>query len=227
MGLLDSRKKHPMTLPDGTVIKQTVHLKEVINHPKIQVGEFSYYHNFEILEDYASYLAPYLFPLSKDSLIIGKFVQIAHGVRFITSSANHKMSGFSTYPFNTFMMTPQTTSEDITAMFEDAQNRGDTVVGNDVWIGMNAVIMPGVKIGDGAIIGANSVVTKNVEPYTVVGGNPATIIKKRFDEQTIDTLLNIKWWDWSIEKIEKNIDVITGNDLDALIGLKKMTADSF
>jgi len=221
MGLLDSRKKHPMTLPDGTVIKQTVHLKEVINHPKIQVGEFSYYHNFEILEDYASYLAPYLFPLSKDSLIIGKFVQIAHGVRFITSSANHKMSGFSTYPFNTFMMTPQTTSEDITAMFEDAQNRGDTVVGNDVWIGMNAVIMPGVKIGDGAIIGANSVVTKNVEPYTVVGGNPATIIKKRFDEQTIDTLLNIKWWDWSIEKIEKNIDVITGNDLDALIGLKK------
>ena len=227
MGLLDSRKKHPMTLPDGTVIKQTVHLKEVINHPKIQVGEFSYYHNFDILEDYASYLAPYLFPLSKDSLIIGKFVQIAHGVRFITSSANHKMSGFSTYPFNTFMMTPQTTSEDITAMFEDAQNRGDTVVGNDVWIGMNAVIMPGVKIGDGAIIGANSVVTKNVEPYTVVGGNPATIIKKRFDEQTIDTLLNIKWWDWSIEKIEKNIDVITGNDLDALIGLKKMTADSF
>ena len=221
MGLLDSRKKHPMTLPDGTVIKQTVHLKEVINHPKIQVGEFSYYHNFEILEDYASYLAPYLFPLSKDSLIIGKFVQIAHGVRFITSSANHKMSGFSTYPFNTFMMTPQTTSEDITAMFEDTQNRGDTLVGNDVWIGMNAVIMPGVKIGDGTIIGANSVVTKNVEPYTVVGGNPATIIKKRFDEQTIDTLLNIKWWDWSIEKIEKNIDVITGNDLDALIGLKK------
>ncbi len=221
MGLLDSSKKHPMTLPDGTVIKQTVHLKEVINHPKIQVGEFSYYHNFEILEDYASYLAPYLFPLSKDSLIIGKFVQIAHGIRFITSSANHKMSGFSTYPFNTFMMTPQTTSEDITAMFEDAQNRGDTVVGNDVWIGMNAVIMPGVKIGDGAIIGANSVVTKNVEPYTVVGGNPATIIKKRFDEQTIDTLLNIKWWNWPIGKIEKNIDVIIGNDLDALIGLKK------
>ena len=221
MGLLDSSKKHPMTLPDGTVIKQTVHLKEVINHPKIHVGEFSYYHNFEILEDYASYLAPYLFPLSKDSLIIGKFVQIAHGVRFITSSANHKMSGFSTYPFNTFMMTPQTTSEDITAMFEDAQNRGDTVVGNDVWIGMNAMIMPGVKIGDGAIVGANSVVTKDVAPYTVVAGNPAKLIKKRFDEHTTTTLLNIKWWDWSIEKIEKNIDVITSNDLDALIALQK------
>lgn len=221
MGLLDSRKKHPMTLPDGTVIKQTVHLKEVINHPKIHVGEFSYCHNFEILEDYASYLAPYLFPLSKDSLIIGKFVQIAHGVRFITSSANHKMSGFSTYPFNTFMMTPRTTSEDITAMFEDAQNRGDTVVGNDVWIGMNAMIMPGVKIGDGAIIGANSVVTKDIEPYTIVAGNPAKQVKERFDEHTIKTLLDIKWWDWDIQKIEDNIQAITGGDLDALVAANK------
>lgn len=221
MGLLDSSKKYPMTLPDGTVIKQTVHLKEVINHPKIHVGEFSYYHNFEILEDYASYLAPYLFHLSKDSLIIGKFVQIAHGVRFITSSANHKMSGFSTYPFNTFMMTPQTTSEYITAMFEDAQNRGDTVVGNDVWIGMNAMIMPGVKIGDGAIIGANSVVTKNIEPYTIVAGNPAKQVKKRFDEHTIKTLLDIKWWDWDIQKIEDNIQAITGGDLDALVAANK------
>ncbi len=221
MGLLDSSKKHPMTLPDGTVIKQTVHLKEVINHPKIQVGEFSYYHNFDILEDYASYLAPYLFPLSKDSLIIGKFVQIAHGVRFITSSANHKMSGFSTYPFNTFMMTPQTTSEDITAMFEDTQNRGDTLVGNDVWIGMNAVIMPGVKIGDGAIIGANSVVTKDIEPYTIVAGNPAKQVKERFDEHTIKTLLDIKWWDWDIQKIEDNIQAIIGGDLDALVAANK------
>jgi virginiamycin A acetyltransferase len=221
MRLLDSRKKHPMTLPDGTVIKQTVHLKEVINHPKIHVGEFTYYHNFDILEDYASYLAPYLFALSKDSLIIGKFVQIAHGVRFITSSANHKMSGFSTYPFNTFMMTPQTTSEDITAMFEDAQNRGDTVVGNDVWIGMNAVIMPGVKIGDGAIIGANSVVTKDVAPYTIVAGNPAKVVKKRFDNHTIKTLLDIKWWDWDIQKIEENIQAITGGDLDVLVAANK------
>ncbi|MDD3466560.1 MAG: CatB-related O-acetyltransferase, partial [Campylobacterales bacterium] len=91
----------------------------------------------------------------------------------------------------------------------------------------NAMIMPGVKIGDGAIIGANSVVTKDIEPYTIVAGNPAKQVKKRFDEHTINTLLDIKWWDWSIEKIEKNIDVITGNDLDALIGLKKMTANSF
>jgi virginiamycin A acetyltransferase len=221
MGLLDSAKKHPMTMPDGTIIKQTVHLKEVINHPRIQVGEFTYYHNFDVLEDYASYLAPYLFPLSKDSLIIGKFVQIAHGVRFITSSANHKMSGFSTYPFNTFMMTPQTTSDDIVAMFEDSQNRGDTIVGNDVWIGMDTTILAGVKIGDGAIIGAKSVVTKDVEPYTVVGGNPAKVIKKRFDDSVIKALLDIQWWNWSIEKIEENIDIITGNDLGALIAIQK------
>ncbi|MDD5549401.1 MAG: CatB-related O-acetyltransferase [Sulfurovaceae bacterium] len=221
MGLLDSSKKYPMTMPDGTVIKQTVHLKEVINHPRIHVGEFTYYHNFDILEDYASFLAPYLFPLSKDSLIIGKFVQIAHGVRFITSSANHKTSGFSTYPFTTFMLTSQTTSEDITAMFEESKNKGDIVVGNDVWMGMDATIMPGVKIGDGAIIGAKSVVTKDVAPYTIVGGNPATVIKKRFDDYTIKVLLDIRWWNWSIEEIEKNIEIITGNDLDALLAIKE------
>ena len=107
MNLLNRDKKYPMFLPDGTSIKQTVYLKEVINHPRISVGAYSYYHNFEILEDYAAYLAPYLFPLSPDRLDIGKFVQIAHGVRFITSSANHKMSGFSTYPFMNFMMTSE------------------------------------------------------------------------------------------------------------------------
>ena len=216
MSLLNSNKKYPMMMPDGTIIKQTVHLKEVINHPRITVGEFSYYHNFEILEDYAGVLAPYLFALSLDNLIIGKFVQIAHGVRFITSSANHKTSGFSTYPFINFMMTSQTSSEDIVAMFEEAQNKGDTVVGNDVWIGLDATIMPGVKIGDGAIIGAKSVVTRDVEPYTVVAGNPAKVIKKRFDDKVIKTLLTIQWWNWEIKKIEENIHIITGSDMDTL-----------
>jgi virginiamycin A acetyltransferase len=221
MGLLDGGKKYPMAMPDGTIIKQTVHLKEVINHPRISIGEFTYYHNFDILEDYAGFLAPYLFPLSKDSLIIGKFVQIAHGVRFITSSANHKTSGFSTYPFMTFMMTPQTTSKDIVAMFDESQNKGDIIVGNDVWIGIDATIMPGVKIGDGAIIGAKSVVTKTVDPYTVVGGNPAKVIKKRFNDSVIEVLSDIQWWNWSVEKIEENINIITGNDLDALVALQK------
>lgn len=206
-------------MPDGTVIKQVVHLKEVIDHPRIQIGEFSYYHNFDVLEDYAAFLAPYLFPLSLDSLIIGKFVQIAHGVRFITNSANHKKDGFSTYPFMNFMMTPETKSEDIVKMFEESTNKGDTTVGHDVWIGMDATIMPGVTIGNGAVIGAKSVVTKDVAPYTIVGGNPAQFIKKRFDDQSIQKLQTIAWWDWPIEKIEANIDIITGNDLEALAAL--------
>lgn len=221
MNLLNRDKKYPMFMPDGTCIKQTVYLKEVINHSRISVGEYSYYHNFEILEDYAAYLAPYLFQLSPDKLEIGKFVQIAHGVRFITSSANHKMSGFSTYPFINFMMTSQTTSEDIVAMFKEIQSKGDIIVGNDVWIGFEATIMPGVKIGDGAIIGAKSVVTKDVEPYSIVAGNPAKVINKRFNENTIQNLLDIQWWNWDIEKIEKNHNIITSNNMEALIALHK------
>jgi len=219
MSLLNRDKKYPMFMPDGTNIKQTIYLKEVIDHPRIVVGEYSYYHNFEIVEDYAGLLAPYLFPLSLDKLIIGKFVQIAHGVRFISSSANHKMSGFYTYPFMNFMMTSNTKSEDITAMFKQAKNRGDTVVGNDVWIGLEATIMAGVKIGDGAIIGAKSVVTKDVPPYTIVGGNPAKVIKKRFDLETTQQLLKIQWWNWSIEKIEANYNIITGDNLEELMAL--------
>ena len=118
MPLLDPAKRHPMVMPDGTVVRQVVHLKAVIDHPRIAVGEFSYYHHFEELPDYAAFLAPYLFPLSPEKLVIGKFVQIAHGVRFITSSANHDMRGLSTYPFTNFTMTPETTRDDILAMFQ-------------------------------------------------------------------------------------------------------------
>lgn len=217
MSLLNRDKTYPMFMPDGTCIKQTVYLKAVINHPRICVGEYSYYHNFETLDDYAAHLAPYLFALSPDKLEIGKFVQIAHGVRFITSSANHQMSGFSTYPFMNFMMTSQTTNDDVVAMFEAAQNCGDISVGNDVWLGFEATIMPGVSIGDGAIIGAKAVVTKDVEPYTIVAGNPARVIKKRFDDAIISALLTLQWWNWDIEKIEKNHALITGNDVEALM----------
>lgn len=216
MPLLDPNKKYPMVMPDGTEIKQTVHLKTVIDHPRIEVGDFSYYHNFAILDDYAAYMAPYLFPLSPEKLVIGKFCQFAHGVRFITSSANHNMNGFSTYPFRNHMMTPQTTMADIVAMFNVPGRKGDTVIGNDVWMGMNAIVMPGVKIGDGAIVAAHAVVTRDVEPYTVVGGNPARPLKKRFDATTIDALLNLKWWDWPIEKIEAHVDALESADIGAL-----------
>lgn len=214
--MLDPNKKYPMVMPDGAEIKQTVHLKTVIDHPRIEVGDFSYYHNFAILDDYAAYMAPYLFPLSPEKLVIGKFCQFAHGVRFITSSANHNMNGFSTYPFRNHMMTPQTTMADIVAMFNVPGRKGDTVIGNDVWMGMNAIVMPGVKIGDGAIVAAHAVVTRDVEPYTVVGGNPARPLKKRFDATTIDALLNLKWWDWPIEKIEAHVDALESADIGAL-----------
>ncbi|MCL4113642.1 UNVERIFIED_CONTAM: hypothetical protein GTU68_049269 [Idotea baltica] len=126
------------------------------------------------------------------------------------------MSGFSTYPFNNFSMHEKTTAEEIQAMFDIPGRKGDTVIGNDVWIGMEAVIMPGVTIGDGAIIGARSVVAKEVAPYTVVAGNPAQPVKRRFDEDTTQSLLEISWWDWPVEKIEANIDAIVGGDIEVL-----------
>ena len=214
--LLNPAKKYPMVLPDGTEIKTVVHLNQVIDHPRIEIGDFSYFGHFEVLEDYASFLAPYLFALSPEKLVIGKFCQIAHGVRIITSSANHNMNGFSTFPFNNFMMTPQTTPEEIEAMFKFPGKKGDTIIGNDVWIGMEAIIMPGVTIGDGAIIGSRSVVVNDVEPYTIVGGNPAKAIKKRFSEKEIKALIEIKWWNWEVEKIELNLDAILNLNIDKL-----------
>lgn len=216
MPKLDPARTHPMVMPDGTVIRTVVHLNQVIDHPRITIGDFTYFGHLEELEDNAGYLAPYLFPLSPEKLVIGKFCQIAHGVRIITASANHDTSGFSTYPFANFMMDETTGFDDIKALFNLPNRKGDTVIGNDVWIGMGAVIMPGVTIGDGAMIGAYSVVAKDVAPYTIVGGNPAQPIRKRFDEETIAALLDIAWWDWPTEVIEANIDAITGADIAAL-----------
>lgn len=213
---LDPAKLHPMVMPDGTVIEQVVHLNRVINHPRIEIGDFTYYHSFAELADYASFLAPYLFPLSPEKLVIGKFVQIAHGVRFITSSANHAMGGFSTYPFWNFMMTQETSREDIQAVFQSVGNKGNTVVGNDVWIGMDAVILPGVRIGDGAIIGTRAVVGKDVPPYTIVGGNPAVRLNARFNDDTIADLQELAWWSWPIDVIEANLDAIQKADIAKL-----------
>ena len=216
MPLLDASKTHPMVMPDGTVIRQVVHLKAVIDHPRIEVGDHSYYHNFAVLEDYAAAIAPYTFPLSPERLIIGKFVQIAHGARFVTSSANHDMSGFSTYPFLNFMMTPATTEADFKAFFKQAAVKGDTVVGHDVWIGLDALIMPGVTIGDGAIVSAGAVVVNDVPPYTIVGGNPAGLVKRRFSDAVTAALLEIQWWHWPIEAIEANLPLIMGAEIEPL-----------
>lgn len=219
--VLDPDTKYPMVMPDGTVIKQVVNLKCVIDHPNIIAGDFSYYHNFEILDDYAAYLAPYLFPVNPEKLIIGKFCQLAHGVRFITSSVNHYMQGFSTYPFQNFMMTPDTSIEDIMSMFEQAKLKGDTVIGNDVWIGMNSLIMPGVNIGNGAIIGAGSIVTRNVPAYAIVGGNPAAEIRHRFNNEIIQALEEICWWNWPPAVISANTEIIIGTDIEKLYQIRE------
>ena len=208
MSLLNMDAVHPITAPDGTVITNTVYLQNVINHPRISVGACSYASNFAPQTDWAQTLAPYLFPISNEKLTIGKFCQFAHGTTFITSSANHPMGGFSTYPFKVFK--PETMMGYIDLPFRD------TVVGNDVWIGHDAMIMPGVTIGSGAIIASGAVVTKDVAPYTIVGGNPAQVIRQRFSDEIISELLEIKWWDWSIDKIEANLSAIEGADIEAL-----------
>ncbi len=208
MPLLKMDAVHPITAPDGTVITNTVYLQNVIDHPRIEVGAYSYASNFTPQTNWAQTLAPYLFPISKEKLTIGKFCQFAHGTTFITSSANHPMQGFSTYPFRVFK--PETMIDYINLPSRD------TVVGNDVWIGHDAIIMPGVTIDSGAIIAAGAVVTKDVAPYTIVGGNPAQIIRQRFADKVVSDLLEINWWDWSIDKIETHLGAIEGADIDVL-----------
>jgi virginiamycin A acetyltransferase len=207
MSLLDADAIHPITLSDGMVYCDTVYLKNVIDHPRMEIGEFSYYTHSGRPEDTAQILAPYLGHGVRERLIIGKFVQIARGSYFITSSANHPMTGFTTYPFRIFK--PETFG------YKDLPVK-DTVVGHDVWIGQNAAIMPGVQIGAGAIVAAASVVARHVPPYAVVGGNPATIIRMRYPRKVIDELLDIAWWDWPIDKIEANLDFLSNGNLAAL-----------
>lgn len=208
MPLLNMDAVHPITAPDGTVIANTVYLQNVIDHPRIEVGAYSYASNFMPQTNWAQTLAPYHFPISKEKLVIGKFCQFAHGTTFITSSANHPMGGFSTYPFRVFK--PETMIDYINLPFRD------TVVGHDVWIGHGATIMPGVTIGSGAIIASGAVVTKDVAPYTIVGGSPAQVIRQRFCDEVITDLLVIAWWDWPIDKIEAHLAAIEGADIAVL-----------
>ncbi|MGV8936483.1 MAG: CatB-related O-acetyltransferase [Allorhizobium sp.] len=207
MPLLDSKAVHPITLPDGSIYSDTVYLKNVINHPRMEIGDFSYFTHAGKPEETAGTLAPYLFPGCRESLRIGKFVQIARGSYFITSSANHPMDGFTTYPFRIFK--PETFGYDNLPI-------RDTVVGHDVWIGHNAAIMPGVSIGHGAIVGAASVVARDVPPFAVVGGNPARPIRMRYPEEVVAELLELAWWDWPLDKIEANLTALESGDLTAL-----------
>ena len=183
-----------------------IYIKPTITDPNIIVGDFSYIAD----TDFESHVT-HLYDFIGDKLIIGKFCQIASGVEFIMNGANHLMNAVTTFPFYTLEgwdMEPPS--------MDDLPLKGDTVIGNDVWIGQNAVILPGVHIGDGAIIGANSVVGSNVEPYTIVAGNPARAIRKRFDDELIGYLLAFKWWDKSIEEINDLIPILTSSDLESV-----------
>lgn len=192
-------------------LKRTAFLKSLIKRKNIIVGDYTYYDHPGGPERFEEDNVLYHYDFSPEKLIIGKFVAIATNAKFIMSSANHKLDGFSTYPFGIFGHGWEKEMD-----MSKISNKGDTIVGNDVWMGYDSTILPAVKIGDGAIIGAMSVVAKDVPPYAVVGGNPAKVIKMRFDQKTIDELLAIRWWDWDKEKITRNIKYIIGNDLKKL-----------
>lgn len=179
-------------------------LKNIITNPNIIVGDYTYYDDFEDVHNFEKNVK-YHFDFIGDKLIIGKFCMIASGVTFIMNGANHKRDGITAYPFNIFGKDWKV----VEPKLSDLPYKGDTVVGNDVWIGTNVTIMPGVHIGDGAIIASNATVTRDVAPYSIVGGNPAKEIKKRLSEAKIKELLEMQWWNWDIEKITNNLKYLT------------------
>ena len=207
--MTDTKKLYPRT---GD--KQTVYLKNVITDPSITVGDYTMYNDF--VNDPVGFERNnvlYHYPINRDRLIIGKFCSIACGAKFLFNSANHTLSSLSTYPFPLFFEEWGLEKRNVAASWD---NKGDIVIGNDVWIGYEAVIMAGVTIGDGAILGARAVVTKDVPPYTVAGGIPAKPIKKRYPEETIAALSELKWWDWPEERIAQNLHAIQAGKLNEL-----------
>ena len=191
--------------PDPNVIHpiagydKEIYVKPIVKNPNIIVGDFTYIADSEFESHVTNY-----YPWSRDKLIICKFCQIAAGVEFVMNDANHQMNAVTTFPFYTLEGWEMNAPDPSEMPF-----KGDTVIGNDVWIGQNAVILPGVHIGDGAIVGANSVVGSDIEPYTIVVGNPAKVLRKRFDDELIDLILRFKWWDRSIEEIDSLIPILT------------------
>jgi len=200
----NGKKPDPNTIHPIAGYEREIYVKPTLQNPNILVGDFTYIAD----SDFESHVTHH-YPWNGDRLIIGKFCQIAAGVEFVMNGANHQMNAVSTFPFYTLegwnMETPA---------MADLPLKGDTVIGNDVWIGQNAVILPGVRIGDGAIIGASSVVGSDVAPYSIVAGNPARALRKRFDDELIDLMLRFRWWDKPIDEINTLIPLLTCSDLD-------------
>ena len=191
----------------------TVYLQNVVTDPSISVGDYTIYDDFvNDPRDFQRNNVLYHYPINRERLVIGKFCSIACGARFLMNSANHALGSLSTYVFPIFYEEWGHGME----VTEAWDHRGDIVIGNDVWIGYEAVILSGVTIGDGAIVAARSVVTRDVPPYTIVGGVPARPIRRRFDQETIDALLELRWWDWPLEKLSKSLRAIQAGDLEAL-----------
>jgi virginiamycin A acetyltransferase len=208
-----------MTVPDNQIYprgdRETVYLKNVVRDPNILVGAYTFYNDF--VRDPAEFEKNnvlYHYPVNRDHLVIGKFCSIACGAKFLFTSANHAMRSLSTYPFPIFREEWGLKRERVTEAWD---NKGDIVIGSDVWIGYEAVILQGVSIGDGAVVGARAVVTKDVPPYAIVGGVPARVIRMRFDERTIEALMRLKWWDWPREKIQKHLPDIQSGNLEGLL----------
>ena len=200
---------------------QTIYLKSIITRPTIEIGDFTIYNDFvNDPRDFEKNNVLYHYPINHDRLTIGKFCSIACGAKFIFNCANHTLKSLSTYTFPLFFEEWDLPKSEVSTAWD---NKGNIVIGNDVWIGYDAVIMAGVHIGDGAIIGTRAVVTKDVEPYSIVGGVPAKEIRKRFAPDVVAKLLELKWWNWPSEKIKNNIAAIQSGNIEELLkisGLK-------
>ncbi|BCK85155.1 CatB-related O-acetyltransferase [Pusillibacter faecalis] len=208
-----------MRIPAETIYprtgdRQTVYLRAVVHGHNISVGDYTIYNDFvRDPVEFERNNVLYHYPVNGDRLVIGKYCSIACGAKFLLNSANHTLRSLSTYPFPIFYEAWGTPVSEVSSAWD---NRGDIVIGNDVWIGYEAVILSGVHIGDGAIIGARAVVTRDVEPYTIMGGVPARPIRKRYDEETIQRLLALRWWDFPPEQMRKCLDALEQGDLQAL-----------
>lgn len=206
---MNKAKIYPRTGDD-----QTVYLNQVVTNPNIIVGDYTMYNDFvNDPTEFEKNNVLYHYPINGDRLIIGKFCSIACGVKFLFNSANHSLTSLSTYPFPIFFEEWRLERVQVTRAWD---HKGDIVIGNDVWIGYEAVILAGVTIGDGAIIGTRAVVTKDVPPYTIVGGVPAKPIRKRFPGDTIAALLALRWWDWPEERIAAHLDAIQSGQIDQI-----------
>jgi virginiamycin A acetyltransferase len=206
-GFPNPTRAYPITLPDGSEHRGTVFLDQVISNTSFHVGAFTYASDFDPTEDWAARLAPYLFEGRPGALRIGKFCQIAHGVRFITAQANHAMDGLTTFPFPVF---------DPDQMAGYQPDTRDTVIGHDVWLGYGALVLAGARIGNGAVIGAGAVVRGVVPDYAVVIGNPAQVVRRRFSDADIALLQSLQWWDWPVDVIAAARPALLAGDVAAL-----------